>query len=277
MFVTAWIGILDLKTGLLQYANAGLNPPLVLHAGGEFAYLKARAGFVLAGMEGVKYKINEMTLTPGDRVFFYTDGVTEATNTKEQLYGEDRLITFMNTNKQRISKELLTALKDNIDVFVGEAPQFDDITMLMFDYKQEKGGNGMPEKTFLACVESLPEVLSFAEEELEKAKCSPKSAMQIAMAIEEIFVNVAHYAYPDSEGEAKLQIGFDKNSRTITFILSDKGIPFDPLAKKDPDITLSADERQIGGLGIFITKKTMDSLSYRYENGENILTMQKNI
>ena len=104
-----------------------------------------------------------------------------------------------------------------------------------------------------------------------------KMQTAICVALEEVFVNVAHYAYPDGEGDMSLQIGFDDQSRTVTFRMSDKGVPFDPLAKPDPDITLSAQDREIGGLGIFIAKKTMDSLNYSYENGENILTMIKKI
>ena len=140
MFVTAWMGILDLKTGILKFANAGHNPPLIKRANGEFEYLKMRAGFVLAGMEGVRYRAGELTLASGDRLFLYTDGVPEATNTENQLYGEDRLLNFMNQNKTMEAVDLLPALKANIDEFVGDAPQFDDITMLMFDYKLKDGG-----------------------------------------------------------------------------------------------------------------------------------------
>ena len=99
----------------------------------------------------------------------------------------------------------------------------------------------------------------------------------ICVAIEEVFVNVAHYAYGEGEGDTTLGIGFDEESRTITFRMTDKGVPFDPLKKADPDITLSAEDREIGGLGIFITKKTMDTVTYAYENSQNILTMIKKI
>ena len=138
MFVTAWMGILDLETGTLQFANAGHNPPLLKKASGEFSYLKTRAGFVLAGMEGIRYRAGELTLSRGDRIFLYTDGVTEATNGDNQLYGEDRLLAFMNENSDKEASDLLPVLKADIDGFVGEAPQFDDITMLIFDYKPEK-------------------------------------------------------------------------------------------------------------------------------------------
>ena len=277
MFVTAWMGILDLATGKLQYANAGHNPPLIKKANGDFEYLKSRAGFVLAGMEGVRYRVGELTLRPGDRVFLYTDGVSEATNSENQLYGEERLLNFMNRNSKVDATALLPGLKANIDAFVGDAPQFDDITMLMFDYKSHIGGEYMTNRTFPAKIEALSDVLGFVDLMLEKYECPMKIQTGVCVAIEEVFVNVARYAYKDGEGDAELTIGFNDESRTVTFIIKDKGVPFDPLQKPDPDITLSADERDIGGLGIFITKKTMDTVTYAYENGENILTMTKKI
>ena len=277
MFVTAWMGILDLQTGNMKCANAGHNPPLLKRADGSFECLKTRAGFVLAGMEGVRYRVSEMTLNPGDRLFLYTDGVPEATNVENQLYGEDRLLAFMNQNATVQATELLPALKANIDEFVGEAPQFDDITMLMFDYKPQKGGEQMTSKDFPAKIDALSDVLGFVDQMLESFECPMKIQMAICVAIEEVFVNVAHYAYPDSQGDMTLRIGFDEESRTVTFCMTDKGVPFDPLKKPDPDITLSAEDREIGGLGIFITKKTMDTVTYAYENGENILTMTKKV
>ena len=99
----------------------------------------------------------------------------------------------------------------------------------------------------------------------------------VCVAIEAVFVNVANYAYGGGQGDMSLGIGFDEETREVTFRMADKGMPFDPLKKPDPDITLSAEDREIGGLGIFITKKTMNSVTYAYENGENILTMIKKI
>ena len=277
MFVTAWMGILDLTNGNVQFANAGHNPPLLKRADGSFEYLKTRAGFVLAGMEGIRYRAGELTLNAGDRLFLYTDGVPEATNVDNKLYGEDRLLTFMNKNACMQATKLLPSLKADIDEFVGTAPQFDDITMLMFDYKPKKGGERVTNKTFPATTQSLSSVLDFVSQTLESFECPMKIQTSICVAIEEVFVNVAQYAYPENAGDMTLHIGFDDKNRTITFRMTDKGIPFDPLAKPDPDITLSAEEREIGGLGIFIAKKTMDSLSYAYENGENVLTMIKKI
>lgn len=135
----------------------------------------------------------------------------------------------------------------------------------------------MTTRVFPAKTEELDNVIAFVEESLESFGASMKVTMSVCVAIEEVFVNVAHYAYPDAEGDVRFDISFDEESRNVTFVMSDKGIAFDPLKKAAPDITLSADEREIGGLGIFITKKTMTSVSYSYENGQNILTMVKNI
>ena len=135
----------------------------------------------------------------------------------------------------------------------------------------------MTNQTFPAKTEALPDILGFVEETLDRYGCPMKIQMALCVAIEEVFVNIAHYAYGGDEGHMSLGIGFDASDSTITFRTTDRGIPFDPLKNPDPDITLSAEERDIGGLGIFITKKTMDSVTYTYENGENILTMIKRI
>jgi sigma-B regulation protein RsbU (phosphoserine phosphatase) len=277
LFVASWLGILDLTTGKLTYANAGHNPPLLKSGNNEFTYLKTPPSFVLAGMEDIKYRQNEITLQPGDRLFLYTDGVTEATDAGKQLYGENRLLQFMNRYAQNTAADILHKLKEELDRFVGEAPQFDDITMLMLDYRNRNGGTKMDQRVFPAKEEALSEVIGFIEAELERVSCPQNILMAISVAIEEVFVNIVHYAYGEDRGDVKVGFEFEDSSRTAVFCISDKGIPFNPLQKPDPDITLSAEKREIGGLGIFIAKKTMDHVSYRYENGENILSMTKKI
>ncbi len=130
MFVTSWMGILEISTGLFTYVNAGHNPPLLKHADGGFEYLKMRPGFVLAGLDTVRYKQAEMYLKSGDILYMYTDGVVEATNTKEELYGEERLKEILDRNAEKTSKEILQCVKADVDAFAGEAVQFDDITMV---------------------------------------------------------------------------------------------------------------------------------------------------
>lgn len=134
MFVTAWMGVLDTVTGKMEFANAGHNPPLVRHAGGGFEYLRSKPCFILAGMDGIKYRKNEFTLAPGDEIYLYTDGVTEATDSENNLYGEERLLALLNSMGDLSGEEICRAVKADIDAFVGDAPQFDDITMLYLKY-----------------------------------------------------------------------------------------------------------------------------------------------
>ena len=135
----------------------------------------------------------------------------------------------------------------------------------------------MTEKIFPADTSVLDDVIAFAEEELEQAKCPLQTVMPLTLALEEMFVNIAHYAYPNGTGSVRLAIGYDPKTHTITFRLTDNGIPFNPLAHRDPDLTLPAEQRPIGGLGIYMMKQTMDRVSYRYESGKNVLTMQKRL
>ena len=122
-------------------------------------------------------------------------------------------------------------------------------------------------------VDRLPDVIAFADEILEEDGCPMKAQTQIDIALEELYVNIAHYAYPDGNGDA--EIGIEVADGCAQLILSDSGIPYDPLSKPDPDVTLPADERAIGGLGIFMTKKLMDDISYEYKDGRNVLTIKK--
>ena len=134
MFVTAWMGYFNIKTGILKYVNAGHNPPLIKHEKKDFEYMKSRVGFVLAGMENMIYPLNEIKLNPGDIIYLYTDGVTEATNMDEELYGEDRLDEIMNKNINLTTEIICEKVKEDVDDFVLDAPQNDDITMLCFKY-----------------------------------------------------------------------------------------------------------------------------------------------
>lgn len=135
LFITAFEGVLDLETGEFFYVNAGHEVPYINRAGEGYQPYKVRPGFVLAGMEDMRYKEGSLTLQPGDRIFLYTDGVPEATNRENELYGNERLYRILNQNKDRTPKELLPEIKADVDLFVGEAPQFDDITMLCLEYK----------------------------------------------------------------------------------------------------------------------------------------------
>ncbi len=126
-----------------------------------------------------------------------------------------------------------------------------------------------------ATKENLETVTAFLDEILDEKDCPLKVRLQIDLALEEMYINIANYAYTPKIGEMELRVAFDEAGRELTMVLIDSGIPYDPLAKKDPDVTLSAEKRKIGGLGIYLVKKTMDSMMYERRDGRNIVTMKK--
>ena len=135
----------------------------------------------------------------------------------------------------------------------------------------------MKELKLTATVESLDEVLAFIDSELESVDCPMKVQMQLDVAVEELYVNIAHYAYAPGTGEATVSIDITQDPLNVTITFKDSGIPFDPTAKADPDVTLSAQERQIGGLGIYMAKKGTDEMKYEYKDGQNILSVSKKL
>lgn len=142
MFVTVWLGILEISSGKLTCSNAGHEYPTIKRCGGDYELIKDKHGFVLAGMEGSHYREYEVLMAPGDRLFLYTDGVAEATNANNELYGTEKMLKVLNNNKNISCEELLYKIKEDIDSFVKEAPQFDDITMLSLEIK-DLGSQGM--------------------------------------------------------------------------------------------------------------------------------------
>ena len=286
MFVTVWLGILELSTGRLVAANAGHEYPAVRQADGRFELYRDPHGFVIGGMENTQYKEYELYLKPGSRLFLYTDGVPEATDAEEKMFGLDRMLRALNEDESASPKEILGNVRKAVDGFVKDAEQFDDMTMLCISYEGpekhsaetgEKGGTAMNCLDIEASKNNLPQVLSFVDELLEACDCPMKKQMEIDLAVEEIFINIASYAYEPDTGNAVICVDTAGDPKTAVIVFKDRGIPYNPLSKEDPDITLSAEERSIGGLGIFMTKKVMDEITYDYRDGQNILTLKKRL
>ena len=272
MFVTLFLGVLDLKTGVLTAANAGHDDAAICHENGSFELYKTRHGLAVGAMPGIKYKDFEIRLQKGDKIFLYTDGVPEATDANVEMYTTARMLDALNEYKEGSPQEILSGVHESVNTFVGDAPQFDDLTMLCIEMKS--GGN-TKRLTVDATDASLPAVSEFTDGILSECDCSTKTQMQIRVAIEEIFVNIAHYAYDGATGSA--DVIFEINDDTLSITFRDSGKPYNPLEKADPDTTLSAEERNIGGLGIFMVKKLMDSVSYINRDGQNILTLTKRL
>lgn len=275
MFVTVWLGILTISTGHLVYINAGHEYPAIMRNGGTYELIKENHGFVMAGLEGIQYKEFEVKLEPGDRLFLYTDGVAEATNASNELYGTDRMLSALNKTADKKTQETVRALKEDIDRFVGDAPQFDDITMLSFYYVKRNKKENENEITVTAEIDNLDKVTAYVNSVLSRYGCPDKTMMHIDIIVDELFGNIAYYAYPYMPGDVTVSVEVIREpamAAVLTF--TDYGIPYNPLEKEDPDTTLSARERKIGGLGIFIVKNSADSISYKYTEGRNILRVE---
>ncbi|MCF0111057.1 MAG: ATP-binding protein, partial [Erysipelotrichaceae bacterium] len=192
-----------------------------------------------------------------------------------ELYGEQRLLNILNARSYKNAEEICQAVKEDVDKFAGEADQFDDITMLCFRYL---GDSGVPTIRFDETkLEDIPEITEFVESELEKMGCPVKTVYQMNIAVDEICSNIIKYAYPKKPGSLTVTMFEKKYPHTLAIRFEDEGIPYNPLTKEDPDVTLSAEERQIGGLGIFMVRKMMDDVRYKYENDRNILTIYKKL
>lgn len=283
MFVTVWLGIVTISTGELIYSNAGHEYPIFKRGEEPFSVLKEKHSPPLGCMEGIKYKEFKTKLDPGDIVFLYTDGVAEATNRNNELFGLDRMLKSLNDDSrgERAAVDIDFDMRYSVDLFVNGAPQYDDLTMLTFKYygggPMNKEDSTYDELTVKADVNNLDKVQGFIDERLETAECSMKAQTQIDVAVEEIYVNICHYAYKDKDGKGDADIKMKINDGVAEIVFEDSGIKYDPLSNVEPDITLSAEEREIGGLGIFITKKTMDEVLYEYKDGRNVLTLRKKI
>ena len=271
MFITVWLGILDLKTGHLTAANAGHEYPILQQANGRFELIKDRHGFVVGGMENVRYTNYELLLEKGAKLFVYTDGVPEATNIDGSFFGTERLLDALNQTVKATPEQIIGQVRMEVNRFGNGAPQFDDITMLCLEYFGPE--NPVKEITVQSTIDNIPVVTDFINIELESIGVPAKTQIQINIAIDEIFGNIVHYAYGGGVGKAKVRFEAAENMIILTFI--DRGITYNPLEAPEPDITLSVEERRVGGLGIFLVRKMMDEVDYEHVDGCNLLRIKK--
>ena len=282
MFVTCWIGVLDEGTGELRYVNAGHNPPYLCRADGSLKPLAKVSGLFLGGMEGIRYKASTERLSPDDLLFLYTDGVTEANNVLGEFFGEARLEETLSGHRGlglsrfmadksvlMVPMALCRRVRGAVDAFAGKAAQFDDITLLALRYR----GRPRVERLELPVrLESVPLANAFAEKCLDDVGCPKAAKADLLVALDEITNNVAQYS---GGSQMTVAVELARNPSVVRFTVSDDGQPWNPLEHLDPDITLSADERAIGGLGILMVKKLMDDVSYAHDRGRNVLRFRK--
>ncbi|MBQ9068675.1 MAG: SpoIIE family protein phosphatase, partial [Eggerthellaceae bacterium] len=234
MFVTAWVGVLEYATGHVDYVNAGHNPPLFWQDG-QWRWLEDRSGLPLGLFDGLPYEAFSVDCSIGDQFLLYTDGVTEAMSEEGELYGEDRLKKKADESFVLHPRELVNGVRQSVAKHAGGAEQSDDITMLALEV-------GVPPEitaTLIveADVDELPHVNRFIHTELDRRLCPLKVQHQLDIAVEELFVNVAHYAYPNATperpGMVRVSYTYSADPPSVTVDISDDGVPYDPLAKPD--------------------------------------------
>ena len=276
MFVTMFACLLDYESGMLSYVNAGHNPPL-LHHGGQWEWMRDVSGMPLGLFDGLPYDRFERQLEPGDTLYLYTDGVTEAMDVNGTLFGEDQLLETLERYVGLNARSMSVGVRRAITDFTLDAEQSDDITMLTMRYGVP------PEKRAVmvlpADVSQLIHVCNFIHEELHRRGAPASVYNPLDIAAEELFVNVCHYAYPDdteeNPGEVRIGFEYESNPPALTVTISDDGIPYNPLAKPDAVTPDDIADVPIGGLGILMAKNSVDDMQYERVDGTNILTFRK--
>ena len=275
MFVTLFIGVLDLPTGRLRYSNAGHNAPLII-SDNEEHMLPCDPNVPIGVMENWKFTIQETTIDLYSTIFLYTDGLTEAEDIHQNQFQESRIVAAARKASTQPQK-LIEQMTLSVHQFVGEAEQNDDQTMLAIQYKREKKNAKFHKSITLPNnIEEIPQLNVFIDEVCEAAGLDMSDTMSINLALEEAVVNVMDYAYPaNAPGEVTIEAEAD--DERMKFVITDHGIPFDPTAKAEVDTTLSLEERPTGGLGIHLVRQIMDSINYERENDKNVLTLRKKL
>lgn len=268
MFVTLFVGILDLKTGELSYCNAGHNAPLIIRGEkAEVHTMDVHPNLPVGIMPGFEFAEQKLQLAYGDTLFLYTDGLTEAENIRHEQFGEDRMEKGLHSCLALRPREIVDTMDAQVAAFVGDAEQSDDLTLMAVRYQK-------PAIIMRNDIQQIPTLAEWVDE----LGIPMELNMPINLALEEAVSNVMLYAYP-GRNDGKVFVEFakakDEQGEKLIFTISDSGIPFDPTAKPEADITLSAEDRAIGGLGIHLVRKLMDEIRYERQDEKNILTLVK--
>lgn len=270
MFITMFLGVLDLETGLVTYCNAGHNPPVLLQSG-EAGYLELADNLLIGVEKDTEYSSRTLQLGDGDTLFLYTDGLTEAENTQKELFGEESALEIAQKLCGASAEEQIKAMQSAVKQFVGDAEQSDDLTLLAIRYLSTK-----EQLTLTNDIQELERLEPFLENFFNRNNLDVTLLPSVNLALEEALANVIMYAYPKGvQGEVTLSTNI--KGEDILMEIKDKGAPFDPLQQQQANLDVPLEERQIGGLGIHLIKEIMDGVEYARADGKNVLKMRKKL
>ena len=265
MFLTAWGGVLDLETGVVAFVNAGHNPPAKV--GKSVEWLADKSGTVMAFMDCVKYTPRLAHLAPGDVLFLYTDGVTEAMDRKGELFGEERLAATLAAVSSSSPDTVCGVVRVAVAAFADGAPAVDDLTVLAVQYVRQ---SERFVRSFPPTQEGICQASAYLDECLKEQPPGAQSSLHIIL--DEIASNIVKHS---GASGFEVDVEFTEDPAGVRLVFVDDGVPYDPLSHADPDTKLPAAERPIGGLGIMMVKKMADSISYERARNRNFLTVFK--
>ena len=278
MFVTVFLGILDLRSGDVTYGNAGHNPPYLKRADGDLERIDQRHGPVIGAADGLAYGEDHLVMDSGDLLFLYTDGVTEAMDVDETLYSEDRLRDLLAAKDLSSVEHAVQVGVDDVWAFQGEAEQADDVTVLSVVYE----GRTMEveaqrlELRIVNRLEEIDRVNSEVNAFAERHGIDSKTRRTLNLVFDELLNNTISYAYEDhEEHEIDLTVAVSENRLYAT--ISDDGKPFNPFDNRAPDTQLSVEDRPIGGLGVHLVRNVMDHVTYERHGSNNVVSMEKEL
>ncbi len=288
-FVTMFIGVLDLPSGHLRYCNAGHENPILINgstsetpaekeaaAHPQYSILEAKPNLPIGLFSDFKYEMQEKTMLPGDTLFLYTDGLTEARNAQYKMAGRSRIIKAIGDLAMKSTRQLVDTVIEQTRLFSENTEQSDDLTLLAIRYMPKEEKNILDEKlTLTNDVKEVGKLSLFIKQVTERLNIGKQLAFKLRLALEEAVVNVMEYAYPKgTAGNVNIRVTSD--GHRLKFVITDSGISFNPTEASTADTTLSVEERPIGGLGIFLIRELMDSINYERTEGKNVLTIMKN-
>ncbi len=280
MFVTLFIGVLDLPTGHLRYCNAGHDVPVCMRQGAdgvELECLPAKPNLPVGVFDDFSYEKQSVTLAPGETLFLYTDGLTEARSPVRDQFRMERTMEVLKGCGGMTPQQVIATMKAAVQAFVEDAPQSDDLTMMSISYTPVEHKTTLDETLELENdVRQVTALNDFVKRVSGQLNIAPSVLKSIRLAVEEAVVNVMDYAYP-ANVVGKINIRALSDGETLEFVISDSGVAFDPTEALKADTSLSANDRPIGGLGILLVRELMDSINYERINGRNVLTLKKKI
>jgi sigma-B regulation protein RsbU (phosphoserine phosphatase) len=271
MFVTLFLGVLDLTTGKLNYCNAGHNAP-ILHQ----RFMDVKHNLPLGVQRDFAYEAQQIQMHYNDALFLYTDGLTEAENGKHEQYGEqqmlDKIIALVDSRPREVVEQMYADVKR----FVDGAQQSDDLTMLAIRYHRPENAYILDESIVLnSDLKEIRDLNNFIKKVCGALSLDEKMTRKIRLAVEEAVVNVMEYAYLEGK-KGDVIVAAKADSNRLKIIITDQGKPFDPTQKEKADVSLTAEERPIGGLGLLLVRELMDSINYEREGNSNVLTLRIN-